>query len=246
MNKEILVSLLNKAYIKASDDNKVLVETNDGSVVLKSLLATEKSKTLSCVTFESFQLQNSNIVLVDTKKLLSMLSIHDGEIDMKLEYKGDIFTKLFIDDKLYNSEFSLADPSIIEKLPSIDEPESYTLNLSLTNDFIDKFTNAKKANPETNTFFIYPSGKELIFVIGDNTNYSNKIKFSITLKRELNFKPLLFSANVFNNILSVNKSNLELFTMSLFDEGLLKLHFIENINDIQIDSEYFLIAEENI
>lgn len=246
MNKEVFISIINKAFIKSNDDTaKVLIESKEGSSRLRCLIQRAISSTLTDIYISDFGLEDSKLLIIDPKRLLNMLSVNDEEIEVELFHKNNIFQKIIIKDNNFTNEYSLGDPSIIQDLPVVDEPDKYDVKLELDKHFIDKFLKARKANSaeatKETTLQIQPEKNILHFIIGEGSNYSNKIKFNVPLKSSVKFNKLYFSADTMADILTVNK-NTNNFEFNLFSEGLMKLKFIEN----NIESNYFLIASENI
>jgi hypothetical protein len=176
-----------------------------------------------------------------------MISILVGDILLDLGKEHKIITKLFISDQKFNLSYSLSDLSLIQKIPTITEPE-YELDVQLSNEDISSLIKAKTASASTEVsirlYKDFDGSQRLEFIFGDRTEHSNKVsyylpKFNSVLEQLPNFD-IPYNSDLLKEILSVNRDNIS-NTLYLSLEGLLKLTFSSN----QITNQYFLIREES-
>ncbi len=150
-----------------------------------------------------------------------------------------------ISDAQFDVSYSLADVNLIGKAASVDEPKKYQIVVDLNEEQINALIKAKNAigieDDNCNIVQNLSPDKEplLSFIFGENTEHSNKVTYSVPIKQNVPGLNISFKSNYIKEILSANK-DLEKCTLSLFEEGLLKLSFVDKEG---LNSEYFLIGK---
>ena len=127
-------------------------------------------------------------------------------------------------------------------------PINYTENYKIELFFYLKyyiFIKAKNALPDAEIVTLKSSkslydSSEVELIIGDQTDFSNKISFKFLDIKANDPNPfeLGFDANVLKEILSANKTNQAKILLN--KEGLMNLYFIDG----DIESSYFLVQKE--
>jgi hypothetical protein len=142
-------------------------------------------------------------------------------------------------------EYSLADLMLIPKIPIVNNPETSDVEITLTLDDINSFIKAKNALPDAEIVTLKSSKNlydlpEVELLIGDQTDFSNKISFSFSdiKANNPNQFELCFDANVLKEILNANKTNQAKILLN--KEGLMNLYFVDG----DIESSYFLVQKE--
>lgn len=188
-----------------------------------------------------FEIENVELGIYSTSQLLKLISILDKDLILTIEKEGKIPTKLKIEDSNYTLFYSLADTSIIQSVPTVNEPQ-YDIDFKLTSDIARLFEKAKNALgsnvKETFTIqsFYKESSPHVKITLGEPNSYSNKIEFFA----EANFngipnEPLTFSSSYFKEILNNNKDKEGICYIS--EQGLMYIKY----NDVF----YYLTKLEN-
>mgnify|MGYP006921380092 CR=1 FL=1 len=239
MNKIHLESIIEKYYLDGLIE-RTRLNIKDNNVEIKFI--NDNKNLTGIIQANEFEFKDSEIGIYDTSQFLKLVSILNQFIVIKPDEKNNKIQKLLIADDEYNLEYPLADITIIPKAPNVDEP-IYEVEFDINKEFITKFLKAYKVlKIETlivDTYLDDGIGK-IRFTIGENTNFSNKIDFSLTAEIGIPMGPVLFPINEFAAILNNNK-DLEISKCYISEQGLLKLYF-ENKNKVK--STYILIGKE--
>lgn len=235
MDRQIFVNMIEKYHLNGIIEKvKWVLDKNEALVEFIS-----PNKDMMGIINSPLELKDGNIAIFDTSQLLKLINITDKFITLDINS-----TKLLIADKEYNLEYALADLMLIPKMPKVDEP-SYDFSFDVDIELINKFTKAKKALG-TSIFTIQSKidptlGNICEFVIGDNTNHSNKIIFNVPLlTSNIPSGKIIFNADYVKEILEVNK-DVEKGTCFISEQGLMKLEL--KGKDKQ-KSLYIIIAKE--
>lgn len=244
LNKESLNSLISKYYLNG------LIEAVKWNIKNKTLninFMSPSGDMLGKTEFTDFPLDDTKIAIFNTTQLNKLLSVINGNLILDvIKTKQNIPTKLNISDSNFNVTYALADPMMIKENASVEEPELYQLEINLEQEHIDNLIKSKNAVGDDNMLIISNSidldGNNIIlFTFGENTEYSNKITYSIPTKSNFSFK-LPFSSDILKSILSANK-NMSEGKLLVNEEGLLKLKFSDKKN---ITSEYYLVRKADL
>jgi hypothetical protein len=238
--KEVLMTGLKKTYLNLSgvDDYYIFWKVSKGDMKLSSIVSAHGTKTLCSTKIKSVSIDQSEFVLNNPDKLLKILNISGEDLKIKLPTKTNL--KLSISDKVYDSEFTLCDPLAIGiSLPELEEPDSYDVVLELTDDFINRFIQAKKANG-SELVSVEVVNRTIRFQLGDNTDYSNKISFAVEEQGIFDMEKVLFSSDILEEIFTRNKGNKGRLFVS--PEGLMKLIF----DGPDTESIYYIVALDKL
>lgn len=238
INKLVLQSVINKYYLGLNESVKWDIKNNNMAVDFM----TPTKDVIGKVVCNEFPLDDSKLAIFDTKKLLNLVSICNGDLLLELEKKKDIHTKLKISDFNFNLNYALADPLLISRVGTVNIPE-WCVDIDLEVEDIENLVKAKSAlsgvdNMTINTTTDIDNENVCEFIFGDAQGHNNKITYQLKGDiKELNLK-LPFNSDIFKTILHVNK-DMEEGKLYLSNMGLMKLEFkTENIT-----SEYFLIRK---
>lgn len=242
INKSLLQSAISKYYLNDLHKSvKWRIKNN-------SLTVYAQSEGLVCrVVLNSFPLQDSEIGVFDTDKLVKLLSITNGELLLNLVGQREIYNTLNIEDQNFNLTYTLSDPLTIGKT-SWTEDIDYEVVLDLSNEDITHLIKSKTAldaeSVVITTTSDFDGNKVCEFTFSPESideSYSNKISYQISgeIKEDNIYLP--FNADKFNKILSNNKDS-ENSKLSLSKKGMMKLEF----NTPEINSVYYLLRNEQI
>lgn len=237
MQKETLKSAIEKSYLGGLTEIIKVVVKNKTAVI--NFTPTEDKSVVGKITINNTDLADAEIGIFNTTQLLKLIKILDHTITLTFNKEHGVFNKIILQDNKYDLEYYLADMGMIPKTPKVKEPEIWDLEYKLDTEFIKKYTDAKKALGDIKQFTIESKENQLTLVVGEKTNFSNKVKFNIPLDKPLNLPPIPFSALNFNEILLTNDEAKE-GKLSLSKEGLMKLEFKEK----DIESVYWMVRLE--
>lgn len=238
INKLTIQSIINKYYLGVNEAVKWVVQDNK----LGINFMTPTKDVIGSVSCKNFQLENSELAIYDTKKLLSLINICNGDLLLELEKNNAIYTKLKISDLNFNLNYALSDPLLIGKVGAVTIPE-WVVELDLTSEDIDNIVRAKSALSQVDNMLVTTTtnldNEDVVeFVFGDESGHNNKITYQI--KGDIKEKDikLPFNSDTFKTILQANK-DMEGGKMYLSSMGLIQLDF--ELDDIF--SRYFVVRK---
>ena len=224
INKLTLQSAINKYHLGEIESVKWTVKDNTLSVDFMSL----NKEIIGKLTYNNFTVEDCELAVFDTKKLLNLINITSGDLLISLEKVKSINTKLHIADNSYNLTYALADPLLIAKPGTVNEPE-WDAVLPLEREFVDHLIKAKSALQGVDNMTITPT-KDLndtsvcIFSFGDEDGHNNRITYQMYGEIQSSDSNIPFNSDSFKNILNANK-DLEEGTISINYGGLDEIMF---------------------
>lgn len=242
MNKNTLTSVIDKYYLNGVVES-VKWDIKDKAITVDFI--TPMKNLVGKVTSPNFDLENSSIGIYNTSQFYKLIKIMNDTIILNLN-KSDRGTplELTLADNQYDLNYYLSDLNLIETVPTINEPINYDVTLTVSNEFISKFINAKKALGDIKQFTIEAKKVDdemnLLITIGDGNGYANKIKFKNPCEAILGLDEIPFPVDVMTEVL---KANEEATTgiIEISNDGLMKLTFKED----SIESTYYLVRLSN-
>ena len=104
VNKSTLTSVISKYYLNGLN-NQVKWRIKDDSLTVYA-----QSEGLVCKTvLNTFPVQDSDIGVFDTDKLVKLLSITNGDLLMSLSGNGALKNVMYIEDANFNLTYTLAE-----------------------------------------------------------------------------------------------------------------------------------------
>ena len=239
MKKNHIVSNIQKYFLGGLSKGVIWNIQNNQAVIE---FTTETKDTVGKLFF-NIDLDECEIGINNTDALLRLLNITDEELQLELDTKETgLPTKLRIQDKKYDLDYNLSDPKIIEKVPNVQEID-YDFTFKINDEFVNSFLKAHNALEKTNEFTLNTSitsqGENVVeIIIGERERHANKIKFTEPAEFETPSDLLPFSATVIREILSANKGNEGIASVS--NKGLFKISF----NTDESSVEYFVVRQQ--
>jgi hypothetical protein len=239
MDKQLLTSVIEKYYLGGIHE-KVKWTVKDKKVVI---LFTSATKDLAgSVEADGFDIDDCTLGIYDTNKLLKLVNITNQFVQLNVETKGDIATKLHIADMEYDLTYHLADLRMMPmETMVLDESQiTFTYQFDIDAEFIDRYNKAKKAlgsdEVKIQALFSDEDEKGIYFTLGGKTSHDDKISFQAPAPTfELPSSEYQYNANYLFEIFSENKGATG---TGYFDEnGILKLEFT---TEDSIKSLYYL------
>jgi hypothetical protein len=239
IKKSLLESVIQKYYLDENESVKWSIVNN----VLNVDFTSKTKEIIGSITCENILLEDCELAIYDTKKLLNLLKITEEDLQIHFEKNQHLVSKMFISDSNYELVYALADPILIGKNGTVNEPEwDVVLPLSKTN--IEHLIKAKSALSEaTNMLITYENTLKqptIVFTFGDEQGHNNKINYSVSTEKYTGKLKLPFNAIMFKNILASNK-DLNDCVLCINSKGLLKFTF----KSAEINSVYYLVRKEN-
>lgn len=196
------------------------------------------------VELQNFDFEDAELGIFDTDKLNKLLNITFGDLLFTTTKVGKIHTKLHIADASFDVSYTLADTMIIPKSTYYEDPDTWDMQVDLTNEDINGLIKAKSALADSDKMLIQSAldqegGKRCEFVFGDMEGFSDKISYNIPCSFEETNIQLPFNSLIFRDILKANK-DCEEATLRINKEGMMKLNF----TNMNLKSEYFLLRNE--
>jgi|TARA_X000001388_G_scaffold68209_1_gene55894 hypothetical protein len=239
MKKSNIVNNIQKYYLGGLSKG-VIWNIKNNKVNIS--FTTETKDTVGDLVFD-LNLDDCEIGINNTDALLRLLNITDEELQLELDTKETgLPTKLRIQDKKYDLDYNLSDPKIIEKVPNVQEID-YDFTFKINDEFVNSFLKAHNALEKINEFTLNTSitsqGENVVeIIIGERERHANKIKFTEPAEFETPSDLLPFSATVIREILSANKGNEGIASVS--NKGLFKISF----NTDESSVEYFVVRQQ--
>ena len=239
MNKQILTSIIDKYHLGGTVESVKWI-IKDKNIVINFI--TPFKNLVGKITSSNIDLEDSEIGIYNTSQFVKLVKIMDNYIVLKLN-KSEHGTplELTLADNQYDLNYYLSDLNLIETVPNINEPETYDATLSINNEFIEKFVNAKKALGDIKQFIIKTEydeneGTQLVVTIGEGNGYANKIKFKNNCESLFGLNEIPFPADMMLEVLKANSDTTD-GKIEISQEGLMKLTFKED----SIESIYYLV-----
>jgi hypothetical protein len=239
VNKLTLQSVINKYYLGENESVKWNIKDKTLTIDFMSV----NKEVIGKIIHSNIDIEDSDLAIFDTKKLLNLLSITQGDLIFELEKGRSVFTKMKFADASFNLTYALADPLLIGKVGSVTEPK-WDAVLPLEKEHIDDLVKAKNAltgiGSMTLSIDTDLNGDDMcLFTFGDEQGHNNKITYQMygTIKQEKVEIP--FNSDMFRNILKENK-DLEGGNIFLSYQGLMKLQFTTE----DTLSTYYMVRKE--
>jgi len=239
VNKLVLQSVINKYHLGEIEQVKWVIK--DKTLTINFM--TINQEVIGKVVHTGFDLEDSELAIYSTKKLLNLLSITSGDLMFSLEKGKSVYTKMNFADNAFNLAYALADPLLIKKVGTVTEPE-WDAVLPLEKEYVDNLVKAKNALTGIGSMSIkvdidLNGDNTCIFTFGDEKGHDNKITYQMygNIKQEKVDIP--FNSDMFRNILKENK-DLESGNIYLNYQGLMKLEF--KVEDTSC--EYYMVRRE--
>ncbi len=239
VNKLILQSVINKYYLGENESVKWQIKDKTLTIDFMSV----NKEVIGKIIHSNFDVEDSELAIFDTKKLLNLLSITQGDLIFELEKGKSVYTKMKFADASFNLTYALADPLLIGKVGSATEPE-WDAVLPLEKEYVDNLVKAKNAltgiGLMTVSVEVDLNGDNMcLFTFGDEQGHNNKITYQMYGTITPQQIEIPFNSDMFRNILKENK-DLESGHIFLNYQGLMKLQF----NSEDTLSIYYMVRKE--
>lgn len=228
-----LESIITKYYLNGlTDAVKIGVKSKVLTIDFKSVDPSLVGKISTDIDLEDLE-----IGIYNTKQLLNLLKVLNGEVEYKVEKTGKVATKLKLFDSRFNVEYILADMFLIPKSPKITEP-TWNYTFDINDVFIDTFIKANKAI-DKDEIGVEINDKNIKFIFGGFQNFSNKLEI-YSEYQTLNKATLSKMEFKTSNLKEIFVNNKDMKTGKFYmSDSIIKLEFE---NEYNIKSTYFLVS----
>jgi len=216
-------------YNLGGEVESVMVKSDDTNLSVRMI--SDDKTLLGDVTVAESEFPNGEFGIYTTSQLKGLMSVLDNTIDVT-----EVTGALKFSDKGTKMQYMLAAPSVIPAVPDLKALPPFNVQITLDNDFVNKFIKSKGALADADTFtFTCKDGKGEI-ILGYSSINSNRISISVDCTCEGDVDPIAFSAKYLKAILLANKGS-STSSMDISSQGLAKLSF----TDGDFVSNYFLV-----
>jgi hypothetical protein len=239
VNKLILQSVINKYYLGENESVRWKINNKTLTIDFMSI----NKEVIGKIVHNNIDIEDSELAIFDTKKLLNLLGITQGDLMFTLEKGKSVYIKMHFADNSFNLTYALADPLLIGKVASVTEPE-WDACLTLEKEHVDNLVKAKNALTGIGSMTISVdldlNGDNIcLFTFGDEQGHNNKITYQLYGKIRQEKVEIPFNSDMFRNILKENK-DLEEGYIWLSYQGLMKLEFKSE----DTTSTYYMVRKE--
>jgi hypothetical protein len=240
INKLHLQATINKYYLGENESVKWDIKDKTLTINFTSI----NREVIGKIVCSNAGIEDCELSIFDTKKLISLLNITQGELLLNIEKHKNIPTKLHIQDSKFDLTYALADPLLIPRVGTVNEPE-WEADFPLDSEDLLNLVKAKTAlgdidNMMVSTEIDLNGDKMCTFTFGDEHGHNNKVTYHLYGNIKVDDIKLPFNSNQFKNILNTNK-DLKTGKLYLNSQGLMKLEF--DTGDIQ--STYYMVRKED-
>ena len=228
MEKLKLDGFVNR-YNLGGEVESVMIKSDDNTLSVRMI--SDDKTLLGDVTVTESEFPNGEFGIYTTSQLKGLMSVLDNNIKVE-----EVTGALKFSDKGTKMQYMLAAPSVIPAVPDLKALPPFNVDITLDNEFVNKFIKSKGALADADTFtFTCKDGKGEI-ILGYSSINSNRISITVDCKCEGDVKPIAFSAKYLKAILLSNKGS-STSSMEISSQGLCKLAF----TDGDFQSNYFLV-----
>ena len=240
MKKQILEQFIKKYSLNGTIES-VKLNVDSKTTTLSTNTITEEKNVLIDVKYNKFDAITDDSVLGihNTSKLKTMLGVLGDEITLSLNKNATKVTSVVFSDSTTDVQFVTADLSVIPDSPKIKKLPDFNVEIELNNEFVTKFTKAKNALSDVDTFTLLMNKKNVLeLVLGYSSLNSNRIKLGVTTLngKDAVGKVINFNAKYLKEILAAN-SDCDNSVLKISDSGLAMVTFINS----EFESTYYLV-----
>jgi hypothetical protein len=228
MNKSKFDGFINR-YNLGGEIESVMIKSDDSNLSVRMI--SDDKTLLGDVTVSETDFPNGEFGIYTTSQLKGLLSVLDEAISVE-ETTGAVK----FSDKGTKVQYMLAAPSVIPAVPDLKALPPFNVEVTLNDDFINKFIKSKGALSDADTFtFTSKAGKSEI-ILGYSSINSNRISIDVATNSTEDIEPIAFSAKYLKAILMANKGS-KTSSLKISSKGLSHVSF----TDGDYTSNYYLV-----
>jgi hypothetical protein len=228
MNKSKFDGFINR-YNLGGEIESVMIKS-DATTLSVRMISDDKTL-LGDVSVAESDFPNGEFGIYTTSQMKGLLSVLDEAISVE-ETTGAVK----FSDKGTKVQYMLAAPSVIPAVPDLKALPPFNVEVTLNDDFINKFIKSKGALSDADTFtFTSKAGKSEI-ILGYSSINSNRISIDVATNSTEDIEPIAFSAKYLKAILMANKGS-KTSSLKISSKGLSHVSFIDG----DYTSNYYLV-----
>ena len=228
MEKAKLNGFINR-YNLGGEVESVMLNSTDDSVSVKMI--SDDKTLLGDVTVSEKDFPTGEFGIYTTSQLKGLLSVLDSSIKVE-ETTG----ALKFSDKGTKVQYMLAAPSVIPAVPDLKELPKFDADITLDDEFINKYIKSKGALADADTFTFSCKNNKGEIILGYSSINSNRISISVNCNCDNDIEPIAFSAKYLKEILTANKGSNK-SSLKISSKGLAHVGF----EDGDYISNYYLV-----
>jgi hypothetical protein len=206
-----------------------MIKSDDSNLSVRMI--SDDKTLLGDVTVVEGDFPNGEFGIYTTSQLKGLLSVLDEAISVE-----EVTGAVKFSDKGTKVQYMLAAPSVIPAVPDLKALPPFDVEVTLNDDFINKFIKSKGALSDADTFtFTSKAGKSEI-ILGYSSINSNRISIDVATNSTEDIEPIAFSAKYLKAILMANKGS-KTSSLKISSKGLSHVSF----TDGDYTSNYYLV-----
>jgi hypothetical protein len=228
MNKSKFDGFINR-YNLGGEIESVMIKSDDSNLSVRMI--SDDKTLLGDVTVAETDFPNGEFGIYTTSQLKGLLSVLDEAISVE-----EVTGAVKFSDKGTKVQYMLAAPSVIPAVPDLKALPTFDAEVTLNDDFVNKFIKSKGALADADTFtFTCKSGKGEV-ILGYSSINSNRISITVDCKCKEDIEPIAFSAKYLKAILMANKGS-KSSSLKISSKGLSHVSFVDG----DYTSNYYLV-----
>jgi hypothetical protein len=228
MNRSKFDGFVNR-YNLGGEVESVMIKSDDTNLSVRMI--SDDKTLLGDVTVTESEFPNGEFGIYTTSQMKGLLSVLDDAITVE-----EVTGALKFSDKGTKVQYMLAAPSVIPAAPDLKALPPFDAEVTLNDDFVNKFIKSKGALSDADTFtFTCKDGKGEI-ILGYSSINSNRISISVDCKCDGDIEPIAFSSKYLKAILTANKGS-KTSSLKISSKGLSHVSF----EDGDYKSNYYLV-----
>ena len=228
MEKLKLDGFINR-YNLGGEVESVMVNSTDKNVSVKMI--SDDKTLLGDVTVTEKEFPTGDFGIYTTSQLKGLLSVLDSSFKVE-----EVTGALKFSDKGTKVQYMLAAPSVIPAVPDLKALPAFDSDLTLDDEFVNKFIKSKGALADADTFTFTCKDNKGKIILGYSSINSNRISINVNCVCDTDIEPIAFSAKYLKAILIANKGA-NTSSLKISSKGLAHLAF----TDGDYVSNYYLV-----
>ena len=228
MNKSKFDGFVNR-YNLGGEIESVMVKSDDKNLSVRMI--SDDKTLLGDVTVVGGEFPSGEFGIYTTSQLKGLLSVLDESITVE-----EVTGALKFSDKKTKVQYMLAAPSVIPSVPDLKALPPFDAEITLDDDFVNKFIKSKGVLADSDTFTFTFKAKKGEVILGYSSINSNRISIEVDCKSKADIEPIAFSAKYLKAILMANKGS-KSSSLKISSKGLSHVSF----TDGDYTSNYYLV-----
>ena len=231
MNKSKFDGFVNR-YNLGGEIESVMVKSDDKNLSVRMI--SDDKTLLGDVTVVGGDFPNGLFGVYTTSQLKGLLSVLGESITV-----DEVTGALKFYDKKVKVQYMLAAPSVIPTVPDLKALPAFDAEITLDDDFVNKFIKSKGVLADSDTFTFTFKAKKGEVILGYSSINSNRISIEVDATAKEDIEPIAFSAKYLKEILTANKEATSV-VLKVSTQGLSHVGF--KVDDFT--ANYYLVEQQ--